>query len=212
MFPPTHSTSRVSWKHWVPGPRTTHWTPLCWQPYGQLRKPPHRVPLRTTLKSQPNSVFFLGGGKKYKKLTCVATQYTVTILLFPGPSLSYCNLTSCPIYVNPVHRRLRPRAYRWDGYFQNWLRLLPWGFGIIIMFFSHPMIDFMKYELPSGHVFHKRLQTGLLMSFTMQVKTTCKYRTQSSIFKTKTPKTPLRLGLGKWVNQFFQVRFPSIMT
>ena len=39
--------------------------------------------------------------------------------------------------------------------------LLPWGFGISVIFFSHPLTDFMKFELPSvGRYFTKDSRLG----------------------------------------------------
>ena len=50
-----------------PAPQTTHWPPLHGLPYGLLHELPYGLPLRTTLKNQPNSFY---GVQKYIKLTC----------------------------------------------------------------------------------------------------------------------------------------------
>ena len=59
-------------KRLTPAPRTTHWPPLHGLPYGLLHGLPYGLPLRTTLKNQPNSFY---GVQKYKKLTC--SSYTI---------------------------------------------------------------------------------------------------------------------------------------
>ena len=59
-------------KRLTPAPRTTHWPQLHGLPYGLLHGLPYGLPLRTTLKNQPNSFY---GVQKYKKLT--SSSYTI---------------------------------------------------------------------------------------------------------------------------------------
>ena len=59
-------------KRLTPATRTTHWPPLHGLPYGLLHGLPYGLPLRTTLKKQPNSFYAV---QKYKKLTCFS--YTI---------------------------------------------------------------------------------------------------------------------------------------
>ena len=62
MFPSYGTTLNVrkfrgELKTLTPTPRTTHWPQLRGLPYGLLRGPHYGVPLRTTLKIQPTSLF-----------------------------------------------------------------------------------------------------------------------------------------------------------
>ena len=67
-----NAVRRGELKRLTPAPRTTHWPPLHGLPYGLLHGLPYGLPLRTTLKNQPNSFY---GVEKYKKLTC--SSYTI---------------------------------------------------------------------------------------------------------------------------------------
>ena len=77
-------------------------------PYGLLRRPTHRVPLGITIKGQPNSLFRVQRDTRNLS-SFLLNKQPPSILLFPGPSLSYHNLTWCPVYMLILFRRLRPR-------------------------------------------------------------------------------------------------------